>query len=559
MKPDQLTPVEKFWLKWHSQHSPAPTARRARQVLAGAVWREFEFKRLAAVPRPGLFLDEILEAARVDMAHARQVADLALQLFDLTITVHRLPARARELLETAALLHNVGMEVDAPNHHTTGRDLLRHMNLVNYSASEQTMLACAVRFHRKKAAPEKEPLMNELTAKQQAQALALSALLRIADGLDYSQSQTTHIVHLHLSPEAVTLHLAGPHAEGDGERALVKADLWNRLFEPPFVIATPSPDLRAFASQPLLPETHLSEAARRALAVQVQQWIEHEPAAHGGQPPGIKAVRGAARRLQAALQLYKACFNKKVVKPLRQQLKDMEDHLGAVRDWDVLLAEAEKFLAIHNLPQPGWMDNWRARRQTALVAAVEWLDSAEAQTLKDSLIDFILEPPVKHKRDATLAAEAAAVLITPVEPLAERQAALTPDDLETYHALRLALKRCRFALEFLAPAFGADAEAILKDLIKAQDRLGALNDTCVAQARLMEFAKAANTTSGEPTSDDDTRAYAQACAEEIQRHVKRFEKDFEPVRPEALRVKFRALLSYFTDTLERAAHPRERR
>jgi CHAD domain-containing protein len=543
VKPNQLTPVEKFWLTWHRQHGAAPTARRAQQVLSQATstraWRDFESKRLDAFPRPGLFLDELLDAARVDMAHARHVADLAVQLFDLTTAVHGLPPQTRALLEAAAFLHNVGVEVDEPNHHTAGRELLRHMNLVNYSAAEQTMLACAVRFHRKKVTPEKEPLMSDLPNGRQAQTLKLSALLRIADGLDYSQSQTTHIVHLHVGPDTVTLHLAGPHADGDGERALEKADLWNRLFEPKFSIATPPPDLSAFATQPLRSETHLSDVARRALAVQTQHWIEHEPAARSGDPAAIKAVRGAARRLRAALNVYRACFKKKVVQRLNPPLKDMEDHLGAVRDWDVLLADAEKFLAIHNLTEAGWIEAWRTRRQAAQVAAAEWLDSPEAQTLKNDLIDFILEPPVKHKRDATLARAAETVLLRPVEPLVERVAALKPDDLETYHALRLAVKRCRFALEFLTPAFGVEAEAILKDVIKAQDRLGALNDTSVAQERLAELTNAAN---GEAPWDEGMRAYALACADEIQKHLRRFEKDFEPVRPEELRRRLKGLL-----------------
>ena len=53
-------------------------------------------------------------------AHARQVARLALELFDQTVALHRLGAEDRELLEYAALLHDVGEHVSTTGHHKHG-------------------------------------------------------------------------------------------------------------------------------------------------------------------------------------------------------------------------------------------------------------------------------------------------------------------------------------------------------------------------------------------------------------------------------------------------------
>jgi CHAD domain-containing protein len=506
------------------------------QTTARAVTRAraaFERQRLELFPRPALFLDELLEAARVDLAHARQVADLALRLFDLTPALHRLPPRTRELLEAAALLHNVGVEVDEPNHHSAGRDLLRHASLVGYSEAEQTMLACAVRFHRKRVRPHKEPLFVSLTPRQQSQTLALTALLRVADGLDYAQSQTTQIESLTLAEDRVVLSLRGPHSVGDGARALAKADVWWKVFGAELRLPE---DWAALASQPLSPESPLKAVVQRGLADQWTRWQKETAEARAGEPPAVKAVRAAARRARAALALFRAYLKKKPAQALRRSLKAAEDILGQVRDWDVLLADAKQYAADSTegdaiLPL---ITDWERQRQTALAEAAAWLSSAEADRTQAALADFIRDLPLKQGGQRALADEAEAILLTPVGALAERAGAVGGHDLAAYHRLRLALKPCRFALEFLAPAYGAPAEALLKDIIKAQDRLGYINDTHVAQERIAALLAERH----DPHAED----YLLACQTKIERHLQKLEKEWAVIEPAALRRRLRALI-----------------
>ncbi|HEX6310252.1 MAG TPA: Ppx/GppA phosphatase family protein, partial [Acidimicrobiia bacterium] len=53
----------------------------------------------------------------IDVDHSRQVARLALSLFDQTSELHGLGSHDRELLEYAALLHNIGQHVATKGHH----------------------------------------------------------------------------------------------------------------------------------------------------------------------------------------------------------------------------------------------------------------------------------------------------------------------------------------------------------------------------------------------------------------------------------------------------------
>jgi len=57
-------------------------------------------------------------------------------------------------------------------------------------------------------------------------ALWLAAVLRIADGLDYSQSQSTSLTESMIGKEICLLGVKGPHDKMDRSRANAKADLW---------------------------------------------------------------------------------------------------------------------------------------------------------------------------------------------------------------------------------------------------------------------------------------------------------------------------------------------
>lgn len=562
-----LTPVENFWLNWHAQNSPKPTARLAQVILKAAegataaqiaktlkvaeatvkkILAQFEAERLAALPRPALFVDELLAAAHVDLAHAQQVAAHAGQLFDLTQDIHHLPRKLRALAETGAMLHNVGVEIDEPKHHTAGREALMNMKLVGHTEAEQAMLACCIRFHRKSVKPEKEPLFTALTEKQQAQTLALAALVRIADGLDYSQTQTTCIDGLTLNGQTLALTLSGPHAESDGARAVEdKADVWQAVFGHTWAVTEQPLDVAALAQTPLAAQSLTSEVVWRALADQLQRWQATEPAARAGEPLGIKNIRAAARRARAALELFRPFLKKKSYKPARQLLKAAEEALGPRRDWDVLLEHAEK-----EVRGQSWqfIEDWKKEREAAQVDSARWLASAEMRNLSAALTGLLSERPARGKRNLPLAANAEFLLLSPLAELRALAEELQLEDLDTYHRLRrVGVKRVRFMLEFLSPALGEPAQAVLKDLIKVQDRLGKLNDVCVARAGAQDWLDT------HPNADDEardqTRRYILSCERDIRKHLGKFPAEWQAVAPEVLERRLRELLqSAFLDS-----------
>jgi transposase-like protein len=186
----------------------------------------------------------------VNVDHARHVADLAYQLFDSTAEIHRLPDHERRLLEAGAFLHGIADNLDPANHHEKARDIILETPLERFTLNERSMIALLAAFHRKKVHAERELAFAQLPIPLQEDTLGLAAILRIADGLDGSQTQTTRIVDIQLDGPELNILLTGEHADDDALRAKVKADLWQRQFNQ-YVIIERAPD--ADAEPPTIP------------------------------------------------------------------------------------------------------------------------------------------------------------------------------------------------------------------------------------------------------------------------------------------------------------------
>lgn len=122
-------------------------------------------------------------------AHARQVAKLALLLFDSLGPVHKLPAAARAWLETAALLHDIGHAVNYQRHHKHAFYLISNVDLPGLSDRERLMVATIARFHRRSSPDLTHELMAPFTTLERRIVRKCAALLRVADSLDRSHHQ----------------------------------------------------------------------------------------------------------------------------------------------------------------------------------------------------------------------------------------------------------------------------------------------------------------------------------------------------------------------------------
>jgi exopolyphosphatase/guanosine-5'-triphosphate,3'-diphosphate pyrophosphatase len=133
-------------------------------------------------------------------AHGLNVAKLSRQLFDAVAPALRLPARAREILDYAALLHDIGHTIDHDRHNRHSYYLIKNADLFGFSPIEIEMIAQVARGHRKQGAKLDSPDLKMLPESERAVVRALAAILRVGDGLDRSHFGVVRNVFVSRTP-----------------------------------------------------------------------------------------------------------------------------------------------------------------------------------------------------------------------------------------------------------------------------------------------------------------------------------------------------------------------
>ncbi|MEM7338377.1 MAG: Ppx/GppA phosphatase family protein [Actinomycetota bacterium] len=120
-----------------------------------------------------------------DSGHAVTAANLATTLFDETAAIHGLEPSARELLEVAGLLHNVGMFISHSGHHKHSYYVIRNSErLTGFTEHEVELVALIARYHRRSLPTQKHRPFAALSADDQYLVSVCAGLLRVAIGLD---------------------------------------------------------------------------------------------------------------------------------------------------------------------------------------------------------------------------------------------------------------------------------------------------------------------------------------------------------------------------------------
>jgi exopolyphosphatase/guanosine-5'-triphosphate,3'-diphosphate pyrophosphatase len=163
-----------------------------------------------------------------DEGHARQVARLAVSLFDATAALHGLGPADRELLEHAALLHDIGQHVAAESHHKHTAYLIQNGRLDGFDREEVAALAALARYHRRSEPKDTHEPFASLSPERRERVTRLAGLLRVADGLDYGHTGAVEAVEVEIAPGAVRILL---RPRGDLELALWGARRKRSLLE----------------------------------------------------------------------------------------------------------------------------------------------------------------------------------------------------------------------------------------------------------------------------------------------------------------------------------------
>jgi exopolyphosphatase/guanosine-5'-triphosphate,3'-diphosphate pyrophosphatase len=175
---------------------------------------------------------------RYEQQHSEHVADLALSIHDQLADALDGPPTAlttpecREMLHTAAILHDIGYSINYARHHRHSAHLIMHSELPGFGHREQTMVAGIARYHRRAHPKLKHAHFAALDEPDREIVRQLAAILRIADGLDRAHAQHVRAIKVALADGVAAFHIdAGVEPAVDLWGAQRKSRLFRRVFD----------------------------------------------------------------------------------------------------------------------------------------------------------------------------------------------------------------------------------------------------------------------------------------------------------------------------------------
>ncbi|MBF1041725.1 MAG: HD domain-containing protein, partial [Lachnospiraceae bacterium] len=132
---------------------------------------------------------------------------LALAIFDTTKKLHGLSARHRLLLQICAILHDCGKYISLSNMGECSYHIIMSTEMIGLSHREREMVANIVRFNHTPFetildAPER---YTDLSEEEYLVIAKLSAILRVANGLDRTHKQKFKEVHFRIQQEKLVI------------------------------------------------------------------------------------------------------------------------------------------------------------------------------------------------------------------------------------------------------------------------------------------------------------------------------------------------------------------
>ena len=253
----------------------------------------------------------------------------------------------------------------------------------------------------------------------------------------------------------------------------------------------PKPD------QPVLdPGAPLDETLTAILSGAHRHLLQSLPAAEDGQnPEGVHQARVALRRLRSIFGLMRSVAASPSLETFRAEAKWLADRLAAARDADIFVNETLRSIE-RSLPD---LDGFTDLRKVAEVKRSDGYAAARAALAEQRTGRFLLELGgwiEKRGWRCDVSPETLGALGDPAVAFADHTLArlhakvmkrgrhfksMTPEER---HQFRIAVKKLRYASDFLMPIYGRGkaVKRFTGHLVALQDELGRYNDMATTRA-----------------------------------------------------------------------------
>ena len=256
----------------------------------------------------------------------------------------------------------------------------------------------------------------------------------------------------------------------------------------------------------------MAEAGRKILRFHFKRMLANEEGARKGDDiEALHRMRVATRRQRGAFRIVRPYFKRKAVRAFRDELRTLAEHLGDVRDLDVLIEAAVSYQASLKRDAGAGLDplldEWRAQRDGARAKLLNHLDSEDYREFTARYDEFLSSDGAGVKATSDDSPHPHLVChVLPTEiwdhygKLWAYETVLKWAPIETVHALRIEGKRLRYLLEFFAEALGTDLSDAIEALVALQDHIGELHDVDVTIGLLHDFLMRASQASIDPAA-----------------------------------------------------------
>ncbi len=144
-----------------------------------------------------------------DKKHSNLVERFALTIFDNLKKVHGFSRRERLYLQTAAIMHDIGKYVDSTDYDLATVHLIQDSFLISLNTEQKDIIANIARYHGAETPSIEHGSYSILSESQKMIVSKLSAILRLADALDYSRIQKIKSLNLKLYEKKLSVIVEG--------------------------------------------------------------------------------------------------------------------------------------------------------------------------------------------------------------------------------------------------------------------------------------------------------------------------------------------------------------
>ncbi len=208
-----------------------------------------------------------------------------------------------------------------------------------------------------------------------------------------------------------------------------------------------------------------------------------------GAVESVHQARVATRRLRSALRTFRDLLEPAWTRVLLEELGWLGEHLGSVRDADVVLGHIETFA--NRLPLEdraalaAVVEPMRERRKIAYDALLVEMNGDRYARLLERVRDAGVHPPTTPEAFDVGRKQLVGLIRRPWRRLKSDVARLGdhPTDADL-HRIRIRVRRVRYALEVVAPFASKRASPVIERITQLQEILGDVHDLVVEREQL---------------------------------------------------------------------------